>query len=261
MQQTTNRIFRQDWPFQVLHPSAAEEIGTGHQISKIPRRKNGETTIWRARYGPSKPAKGMNYYFAFPTTTIFPEAISTMMAPELKNVIRICDHLQDEGMVMFVQNVNLILPLLARDSHFSIDKFQLILKANPDSALLNHLLKLYEGKEMINNIFTEEILIETICKETGVDRIELMKNLSSRKTEFVFTRQLGMIFAIPVLKYSLAKAGFIFKKDHATVLNARRTIHNLFMTEKRVRELVTFLALKFKMREEDIPNKLFPNLA
>ena len=71
---------------------------------------------------------------------------------------------------------------------------------------------------------------EIVCSYFSITEAEMM--LKTRKVEFCRPRQVAMYFYRLHTKYSLARIGMIFGKDHATVLHSCETINNLIDTEK-----------------------------
>lgn len=72
-------------------------------------------------------------------------------------------------------------------------------------------------------------IINMISEKSGMP-IDIIKS-KSRKRNIVEVRQLCMYF-IYKAGYTLKQTGLFFKKDHATVIHACKTINNLFETNK-----------------------------
>jgi len=74
-----------------------------------------------------------------------------------------------------------------------------------------------------------------ILHETGFSTTDLV--VKTRIRRIVEARQLAMYFIKHNTKYPLRLIGDIYKRKHATVLHANKTINNLADTEKRLREM------------------------
>jgi chromosomal replication initiator protein len=83
---------------------------------------------------------------------------------------------------------------------------------------------------------TVEKLIAKICIVSKISKEELDSKKEYRKREYVVARQMHMAALHKVFKYSAASAGSTYGKDHATVLYAAKTIHNLYQTDSLFRE-------------------------
>jgi len=81
------------------------------------------------------------------------------------------------------------------------------------------------------------IILNIVSNESGLP-VEIIKS-KTRKREVVQARQIAMLLSSRIVKTSLANIGFeIGRKDHATVLHARKTILNITETDKPVLQLV-----------------------
>ena len=70
---------------------------------------------------------------------------------------------------------------------------------------------------------------EAVCRKYEISGMEL--RIKSRKREYVEPRQIAMTIAVDNVKSSGATIGAFFGSfDHATVLHAQKTIHNLAET-------------------------------
>jgi chromosomal replication initiator protein len=95
--------------------------------------------------------------------------------------------------------------------------------------------------EMINKIvkqnrheLTIEYIQKVVCDFFNMAPDSLQS--ATRKREVVQARQIAMFFCKTLTKSSLATIGaHIGKKDHATVLHACKTVHNLIDTDKQFR--------------------------
>ncbi len=77
--------------------------------------------------------------------------------------------------------------------------------------------------------------------------VESLKS-KTRKREIVQARQVAMYFAKTFTKNSLAIIGSIIGgKDHATVLHACRTVHNMLETDKKFKQCLDDIEKKLKM--------------
>lgn len=75
---------------------------------------------------------------------------------------------------------------------------------------------------------------------------------NTRKREIVQPRQIAMFFSLQARKGSLATIGNeIGKKDHATVLHAKKNVMNLYDTDKifrnYIQELGSILGIELKL--------------
>ena len=92
-----------------------------------------------------------------------------------------------------------------------------------------------------------EYIQKVICDYFNINIDTL--NSKTRKREIVQARQLVMYFAKEYTKSSLATIGMhCGNKDHATVLHAVRTVHNLLETDKQFRSYVKDLDRKIKVK-------------
>ena len=78
-----------------------------------------------------------------------------------------------------------------------------------------------------------EIVIEIVNAIVGKD---VRKNLDTRRKDVVEPRQLAMYFLYAYTPLSMQAVGDIFKRDHATVLHAFRTIPIYVKVDKDIRE-------------------------
>ena len=84
----------------------------------------------------------------------------------------------------------------------------------------------------------ENEIIGLICKLTPVNMSELsdVNTFKSRKKELVVARQLHMVFKNLALSETLDASGWTYRKDHATVIYAIKTMQNLVETDRKFRE-------------------------
>lgn len=66
---------------------------------------------------------------------------------------------------------------------------------------------------------------------SGYSKNELLK-YTGRKREFVMPKQVHMTLLHVMYDYTLAKAGSIYSKDHATALHSCKTVRNLYLTNR-----------------------------
>ena len=95
---------------------------------------------------------------------------------------------------------------------------------------------------------------QVVCYYLGLPESNLYKK--SRKRKYSFPRQIVFYFACYFFKekYSLAKIGAIYFKDHAAVLHAKKTIENLVSVDKNISKQIDeiFYKLRFLFQNNDI---------
>lgn len=109
------------------------------------------------------------------------------------------------------------------------------------------------AKEMIDKLIKNtkrEISIDyiqkVVCSYFNVP-VEMLQS-NTRKREIVQARQIAMFFSKNLTKSSLATIGSqIGDKDHATVLHACKTVHNLLDTDKRFRIQIDEIEKRLKI--------------
>lgn len=80
-------------------------------------------------------------------------------------------------------------------------------------------------------------LLKYVSECAGVSVSRLLSTKKKRDRELVLPRQVHMVMLNVAFKDTLAKAGSIYNKDHATVLHAKnKPVKNLFDTDKYFRE-------------------------
>jgi chromosomal replication initiator protein len=83
-------------------------------------------------------------------------------------------------------------------------------------------------------IVTIEYVQEQVCKYFNISKLDMISR--SRKQDVCKPRQIAMFFAKKNTKASLATiANIIGERDHATAMNAIKTISNLMETDKKFR--------------------------
>jgi len=84
---------------------------------------------------------------------------------------------------------------------------------------------------------TKENILKTICKELQMDFDEV-KNRKTRKSEFVYVRQLYSYFCRKFTNESLDSIGKFINKDHATIIWGNKQINNYCEFDKGVKNQV-----------------------
>jgi len=79
------------------------------------------------------------------------------------------------------------------------------------------------------------MIFNLVKKHTGLS-VDDLKTIS-RKRHIVVARQLNMYFICKHTRYTLQAVADIFKRDHATVLHAKKTISDLIDTDRKIRSL------------------------
>lgn len=83
---------------------------------------------------------------------------------------------------------------------------------------------------------TKNNFISALESDTGLRFIDVKNTAKIRKGELKDFRLFHMFFLKRVMDYSLADAGEVYKKDHATVLHAVKNICNWYHTNRKFRE-------------------------
>jgi len=101
-------------------------------------------------------------------------------------------------------------------------------------------------KEMKKNKkIGNHILFCEVTKSTLMNHFSLPNDFNSNKTrkrEYVYARQIGMLLINKYTNFTLERIGLEFgNKDHATVLHSKRTILNLMDSSKKIKEEVNNL--------------------
>lgn len=93
-----------------------------------------------------------------------------------------------------------------------------------------------------------------VCDYLGLPESNLYKKSPGRK--YSFPRQIVFYFSCYFFedKYSLAKIGAVYFKDHASVLYSKKTIKNLISVDKNVKKQTDdiFDRLRFLFQNNDI---------
>lgn len=117
------------------------------------------------------------------------------------------------------------------------------------ASLLKEPISLSLAKELVEELGIKDepedfidVVIETTCKFTGMDRNVLFS--SSRKKEAIFLRQMIIYILRNVFKKSLKEIALLFKKQHSTI------IYNLKTFEEKLRNDATLkLKLNYLIKE------------
>jgi len=79
---------------------------------------------------------------------------------------------------------------------------------------------------IINSIVTE------VCSFYNISTAEFWNNNTSMVMNWKYPRMVSIYFSAKYTKLSLSKLGDFFKKDHATILHASKTVKNWIDTDK-----------------------------
>ena len=90
-----------------------------------------------------------------------------------------------------------------------------------------------------------QIIADQVQEATGIDPFHETKY---RGREFVVARQLFFYMVLKHTKWTIAKIGEILRKDHATVIHARRVICDLKETDRDFRGRVAILDNKISVK-------------
>lgn len=75
--------------------------------------------------------------------------------------------------------------------------------------------------------------------------------INTRKREIVEPRQVLMTLLLILAREKCQYIGLRFGRDHATVLHARKTIAQLYQTNKGIREKVEGILLRLRLDQND----------
>jgi chromosomal replication initiator protein len=91
-----------------------------------------------------------------------------------------------------------------------------------------------------------EHIVKVVCNhfELPVDRIFD----SNRKREYVYGRHVICYFLLRYTKMNKSRIGEFINRDHTTVINALRVLHDLMYTEDEVREEIEIIRTKILER-------------
>lgn len=81
--------------------------------------------------------------------------------------------------------------------------------------------------------------------------------IKTRKPDVVMARQICMVYRFRFLKMSLAEAGARYSKDHTTVLHAKKTVNNLYETDKKYRAKVDMFFQKIDTKNPEPEHLIF----
>lgn len=79
-----------------------------------------------------------------------------------------------------------------------------------------------------------ELITDIVFNVTGKSTDDLV--VKSREIDLVYPRQLCMYFIKKHTSFSLKLIGFMYNRDHSTVIHAIKVINNLNDVDKRVKE-------------------------
>lgn len=85
-----------------------------------------------------------------------------------------------------------------------------------------------------------EKIKEVVCDYFGISFDELLKNREDRHPKYLRPRQFVMYF-MRKQGFTLIEIGFVFQKNHATVLSAIKNIESWIETDKEIRKQFTEL--------------------
>jgi chromosomal replication initiation ATPase DnaA len=143
--------------------------------------------------------------------------------------------------------------------------------------IVNQLIKAYEDilKEEMLSFEEMNFVVKNIMKKTKgtpeyvISYIGMLMNvdkdyhiIKSRKTEYVYPRQLAMSIINVFVESNLQKTGNFFNnKDHATVLHAKKTILNYLKYDAykkaEIMRIVTTLGYDFNLFQEKLRTKIY----
>lgn len=86
-----------------------------------------------------------------------------------------------------------------------------------------------------NKEFEMKKMLMTICRCAKVKVKDLMKDRSRRRL-YVMPKQIHMTVLNVLFDTSLALAGSLYERDHATVMHAKKTVRDLYHTSRSFRE-------------------------
>lgn len=81
--------------------------------------------------------------------------------------------------------------------------------------------------------YTPELIVSATAKAFGKEAHIIYSKTNRR--EITEPRMVAMFLIRSWLGYSLAKTGFVFKKDHSTVIHSVNTISGLLKVDKEIR--------------------------
>ena len=176
------------------------------------------------------------------------------MPNELKEII---NHFERLNMVIFQFDAKYFSPILHTDRAKVISDFRFIIQAEENDMILSAMIADYKEKGLYNTNVTQNDIIENVCRRTGVPVEILFRYNKCRKREYVLTRQLIMMFIKTILDVSLAVAGRVFDKDHATALNAINEMKKLYATQADYRQMMHELAIDFNIKPVEFSVRAF----
>jgi len=78
-------------------------------------------------------------------------------------------------------------------------------------------------------------LFGLICDISGIQQRELLDTKKCQKREYVIPRQVHMAVLHTVFDLSLADSGYIYEKNHSTVLHSLNTVNDLLEVDMEFR--------------------------
>lgn len=120
-------------------------------------------------------------------------------------------------------------------------------------AIVNmHVEKVMNISNMTVKSQIDSFIKEVFIKE-GIDICYIKDR--SRLREKVITRQICMYLLVKLTRLSLSQIGYLFNKDHSTVLHAKKTIQDLIDTDKEMKNKVDDIELNIASRYFNINTK------
>lgn len=88
---------------------------------------------------------------------------------------------------------------------------------------------------IINSIVTE------VCSFYNISTAEFWNNNTSRVMNWKYPRMVSIYFSTKYTKFPIYKLGEFFKKDHATILHASKTVKNWIETDKSMKSRIEMM--------------------
>lgn len=93
---------------------------------------------------------------------------------------------------------------------------------------------------MKDNIVVNSIISE-VCSVYDISTSEFWDNNKSRVLFWKFPRMISIYFSSKYTKLSLSELGKLFKKDHATIIHANKTVKNWVDTDKILKATIEMI--------------------
>lgn len=77
-------------------------------------------------------------------------------------------------------------------------------------------------------------LLTNVCKSAGVTKSAFLRD-RTQKRRYVTPKYVYMTFLNVMFGVSLKMAGNLFERDHTTVIHAKKTVRNLYETDRKFR--------------------------